>query len=162
MERLRNIAVVLLIALLVVSAGFNVHLMKRPKEAYVDTVRTTYVDTIAYYKPIPKDSFVVRYVLRELPTADSVDGGVDSVKVVVPITQKRYEDSTYTAYVSGYMSSLDSFKLYPRREVTTITRRTATKRWSIGVQAGYGMQFGGTLRFAPYVGIGLTYNLFSF
>lgn len=179
MEKLRNIAVGLLIALLVASVCMNVHLMKRPKGAYADTVRTTYVDTIAYYKPIAKDSFVVRYVTRMLPTADgtgnndvenipekgniSIENIRDSVEVVIPITQKRYEDSTYTAYVSGYMPSLDSIFVYPKREVITITgRASSNKRWGIGVQAGYGMQLGGTPRFAPYVGIGLTYNLFSF
>lgn len=86
----------------------------------------------------------------------------DSVEVQVPITQTKYEGDTYTAYVSGYNASLDSLILRMPHETMTITKRPKPKRWSIGIQVGYGMTLGGTPQFGPYVGVGISYNLFSF
>ena len=84
----------------------------------------------------------------------------DSVEI--PITQKVYEDSLYTAYVSGYHQSLDSIKVRERIVTTRITEtRTETefRRWNIGLTAGYGYAVRNkNLDF--FVGVGLTYNLF--
>lgn len=181
MARIKKVVLLVLLAVFVASLCFNVNFLIREssEDACTDSVTTTYIDTIPYFLPIPKDSFVIKYITRKLPTADSIgNNGVenipekgnisieniqDSVKVVIPITQKRYEDSTYTAYVSGYMPSLDSILVYPKREVTIITNRASSnKRWGIGIQAGYGVQLKGTPQFVPYIGVGITYNLFSF
>lgn len=86
----------------------------------------------------------------------------DSIDVQIPITQTKYEGDTYTAYVSGYNASLDSLILCMPHETMTITKRTKPKRWSIGIQVGYGMTLRGTPQFAPYIGVGVSYNLFSF
>ena len=48
-------------------------------------------------------------------------GRNDTVWVNLPRTQKRYEDSTYTAWVSGYEARLDSIHVYRR----TVTRTVA-------------------------------------
>lgn len=84
----------------------------------------------------------------------------DSVEI--PITQKVYEDSLYTAYVSGYHQSLDSIKVRERIVTTRITEtRTETefRRWNIGLTAGYGYAVRNkNLDF--FVGVGVTYNLF--
>ena len=87
---------------------------------------TTVYDTIRVYKPVPRDSVVVRYVTQvvevtreeEQPTiaeeseqepSITVEAtSSDSVRVNVPITQKVYETEDYRAYVSGYQPSLDS------------------------------------------------------
>ncbi len=142
-----------------------------------DTLRVTVYDTIPYYKPFPKDSVVIRYVTQRLPIVDDKEDNFpnktvtklpeivqnfgktvpDSANVVIPITQKVYEDSMYKAYISGYMVSLDSFYIYPRREVITI--REKPRRWHIGISAGYGITPKG---FQPYIGVGMTYRLISF
>jgi hypothetical protein len=83
----------------------------------------------------------------------------DSANVVIPITQKTYKDSTYTAWVSGYDPSLDSIQVYPKTEYKTITntiKMQDTKRWGIGIQGGVGYGKGG---FTPYIGIGVQYNI---
>ena len=135
-------------------------------EVHRDTIRTIFVDTIPYYKPIPRDSVVVRYITERLPVVDSsvdkVDSSVDSVAVEIPITQKVYEDSNYTAWVSGYKPSLDSLRIYRQTQTITIVEREKPKRWSIGVTAGYGITMQGSLQLEPFIGIGLTYNLWSF
>ena len=197
MERLKNIALLLFLAVFVASLMLNVHhYTEGTAEPYRDTIKTTFVDTIPYYKPVPKDSTVIKYVTATLPKADDKEDNFpnktvtelpesvqkfpesdknlqdsvenfgkivpDSVNVVLPITQKVYDEDTYTAFVSGYNPSLDSLIFKMPREVVTIKEYSKPKRWSVGVQVGYGVTLKGTPQFAPYVGIGVSYNLFSF
>lgn len=87
----------------------------------------------------------------------------DTAWITVPRTQKRYEDSTYTAWVSGYEARLDSIHVY-RRTVTrtVIVHDTAlkgrTQNWlhehfgaGIVGGAGYGLT---TKRPDVFVGVG--------
>ena len=92
---------------------------------------------------------------------DSADVLIDDTAkmVMLPITQQVYRDTTYTAWVSGYRPQLDSIEVYPR---TLIVRQTAPpaakpRRWSMGVQAGYGLTPKGL---QPYVGVGVSIRLF--
>lgn len=84
----------------------------------------------------------------------------DSVSVEIPITQKVYETDRYRAVVSGYQPSLDDLLIYQPSQVVRI--KDKPKRWGIGVQVGYGMTVKGTPQFAPYIGVGVSYNLFQF
>ena len=184
MESLKSLATTLFLLIFIASIGLNVyHYREQPKGVHRDTIRTTYVDTIPFYKPILKDSVVVRYVSMKLPTKDHFrdttqkvvaevetvtnchrlnEGKTDSAEVVIPITQKVYQDSAYTAYVSGFRPNLDSLILHKQREVFEVKERTLPKRWGVGVQAGYGMTLKGTPQFTPYIGVGVYYNLFTF
>lgn len=186
MERLKNIAIILLLAIFIASLCFNVRFCTRGREhlTTTDTTRVTIFDTIHFREPAPIRSTAVGAVTRKLPmtapkqeaTAQKVANSIpavnalsettDSVDVSVPINQSVYEDSLYTAYVSGYNSKLDSIIVYPRREITTITNTYTApkpKRWSVGIQVGYGVTLkGNTPQMAPYIGVGLSYNIFSF
>nr|DAI42996.1 MAG TPA: hypothetical protein [Caudoviricetes sp.] len=154
--------------LLLLSALLNVLLLlgssKRQKGVVSDTLRITVVDTITYRLPIAVDSVVLRYETAILPHREDTPGQkrrTDSITVEVPITQKRYSDSTYTVWVSGYHPMLDSIRVYPRREIITVTNTIPrTKRWGLGVNAGYGFSPAHGLQ--PYIGIGVQYNLLSF
>ncbi len=110
-------------------------------------------------KPVVRDSVTVRYVTRTLPVErdtvfarDTTAWSADSVAAVIPITQKVYRDSAYTAWVSGYEAALDSIRI--TSPTVTVTRRVP-KRWGVGVQAGYGT--GGA-----YIGVGISYNIITF
>ena len=151
------------------------------KDYQESTERQTFVDTIPFYNPVPNDSDVIRHVTAKLPKAESKSPNdvkkspqddeilpethkigeilCDSAEVEIPITQKIYEQKSFTAYISGYDPKLDSLIIYPKTEVVTVTKCKPPKRWSIGVQAGYGMSRNGM---QPYIGIGVSYNLFSF
>lgn len=125
-------------------------------------------DTIRYIQPIPKDSVVIRYVTEKLPVAQRADTVImtvrDSVLVEIPITQKEYKDSCYHAFVSGYRPQLDSIFIFNQKETITITNHTINKnkKWGIGIQAGYGTYVNnGVVRGTPYIGIGISYNIFS-
>ena len=126
------------------------------------TTRVTVVDTVPYVKPVVRDSVVVRYVTKKLPIVrDTVHyTHTDTVRIRLPVTQRRYEDSTYTAWVSGYEAKLDSIRVYARREVVTIKARDQPKKFVVSLNVGYGLTPKNGLQ--PYVGIGVGYKLFSF
>lgn len=85
---------------------------------------------------------------------------VDTVRkeVMIPITQKEYRDSDYTAYVSGYKARLDSIKVISK-VVTKNVVEPKFRKWNVGLTGGYGYGFM-SRKFEPFVGIGITLNLF--
>ena len=159
-----HILLVLAIICLIAGVAFR---CKEEKEAqtitHIDTTRVVVYDTVTYRQPIAVDSVVVRYKTIKVrkvvnDTIKVMDSAEDSVAVEIPITQKHYADSTYSAWVSGYDPCLDSIKVYPRTEVLTITQKIQDKpkRWGIGIQGGVGYGKGG---FTPYIGVGVQYNI---
>ena len=81
--------------------------------------------------------------------------------------QRTYADSTYTAWISGYRPKLDSILIYPQSttitNTMTITNSSRQPRFSIGLQAGYGATISNNqLKPAPFVGIGISWNLIQF
>lgn len=172
------LVVALAIVGLVVSKPYRASLsLSKPWGTVSDTTKVTVIDTIPYYKPVAKDCVVVRYervkvaIEGDEPCYTSVSlskpldtaaPSIDSVAVELPITQKMYGDSTYTAWVSGYRPRLDSIYVYPRHETVTITNtiRQKPRRWGLGVSAGYGYAPGKGM--VPWVGVGVQYTLISF
>lgn len=130
----------------------------------VDTI--TRADTIIARAPAAHGSTLVRYITVRVPVTctDTATGGQaaaseDTAEVAMPITQLRYtDDSTYTAWVSGYQPRLDSIQTYRRTAAITreITRQAPRSRWGLGVQAGYGLTPHG---FQPYIGLGINYRI---
>lgn len=169
-------ALVLFMALAIVWWWYITSNSVKQKEE-VEVRREVVVDTIRVKVPVPVDSVVLRYETVRLPkapvpvdverdtTAVALLAPVrkpdesDSVEVVVPITQTVYEDSLYRAYVSGFNARLDSISIFRRTEKIYIRSPTKQKRFSVGIQAGYGMTPKG---FQPYLGVGITATLFSF
>ena len=115
-------------------------------------VVTEYVEHVKEKPVIVRDTEVVE---RD-PQVVYVRG--DSVEI--PIVQKRYADTTYTAWVSGDMPSLDSIEVYRKTVVhrDTITLRKKAPRWGIGITGGYG--YGSRNKgFEPFVGIGVYFRI---
>ena len=163
----RDIIYVLVILLLMMGMVHflvkNVRLEVNQPSITADTI--TYVDTIPYYQPVPKDSIVLRYQTVKIPVQekDSVTVNTDSIDVVLPITQQEYRDSTYHAWVSGYLPRLDSIHVYGKNTIITKTQTVTvtkyqTKRWGVGVQVGCGYDF---RQISPYIGIGIQYNILN-
>lgn len=157
----------------------------------VETIETT-VDTLGYRAPIPQsesvsgtrlysmpvyrtpgggagreprqcgsaDSTCVGTAITETIRADAGDGHRDSAIVELPIIQRHYADSAYEAWVSGPVDPrLDSVRVYAKRTVVNRREWKPPKRWHLGVTAGYGY---GAKGFQPYIGVGVTYSLYSF
>lgn len=76
--------------------------------------------------------------------------------VTIPISQKKYQGTNYTAYVSGFHQALDSIEIRERVITNTIVKKRS--RWNVGISAGYACTPKGL---SPYVGIGVVYNLFK-
>lgn len=122
-----------------------------------DTVTLVRVDTVIVEKPVP-----VRVVERRTDTL-VVYRDRDTIHVPVPIAQYQFRDSLYTLDVSGYAVSVDRLEVYPRtiyRTINTTIERTVAdkKRWGLGIQAGYGYNFGAN-KPGPYIGIGVQYSI---
>ena len=137
------------------------------KERIKTEVVTKY-DTIRAAAPEPVHDTIVKWQEVRVPKEHLRDltkmtKGSDSVDVTLPITQRTYRDSNYTAWVSGYQPKLDSIHTYNKMVYTTRTiERTITKpprKWGIGINAGYGYGINSKL-FEPYIGVGVTYVIF--
>ena len=151
----------ILLALLLVSVSLNIGLLTREPETLTRVEHDTIWRDSIIREPLVRDSIVKRIVYVKVPHYLNGDTVNDSIEVPVPIVQKRYEDSLYTAWVSGFRPNLDSLRLHLPEITTTITK-TITKpapRLSVGIQTGAG--FGIINRQADiYVGIGAQYNIF--
>lgn len=125
--------------------------------------RDTIFETITIEKPVPVLDTIVKHITRSpifvhdttfIERNDTDIYITPDTQVVIPITQKVYEDSTYKAWVSGYMPSLDRLEIY--RPTITITKYNK-KRFTFGPQFGAGVDVI-TGRFALYAGFGGSYN----
>ena len=116
-------------------------------------------DTVRERYPVYVERTVTDTMLVALTDTVRVS---DTVYVRLPREQKRYADTNYAAWVSGYRPRLDSIEVYPvTRYVTKTVTRTedSRRRWGIGIQAGYGIGLdGGKMTGVPYIGIGISYN----
>lgn len=134
---------------------------EKPVEPSV--VRDTLIvhDTIRIEKPVAE--YVVTRDTIKIPVVVTER---DTIFVSLPREEKTYTDSTYRAVVSGYEPSLDLIEVYPQT-TTIIETRTipvpSTKRWGVGVQIGGGAALNGKqVVLSPYIGVGLSYNIFCF
>lgn len=152
----------LFLAVFVVGVGVGYVGFGRDKEVVAaDTVYRR--DTVRW--PIVRDSVVTRYVTRRLAVmrvdtvrqSDTVRA-VDTVEVRLPIVQKVYKDTNYTAWVSGYEPRLDSITIANKIVTRTNTvSKNKNKRFSLGVQTGFNV-----INKKPYFGVGITYNIINF
>lgn len=115
-----------------------------PTEA--ETIQT---GRVVYIKvPIPSERDTLRDTIR------------DSIDVPIPIMQKRYDDSLYTAWVSGFEPNLDSLRLHLPEITTTITKTIMkpSPLITVGIQTGggYGVF---NRQFDVYIGFGAQINI---
>lgn len=116
------------------------------------------VENIHHHGNEPVEN-IPRHGNEEAGNITSYNESCDSPSVVeLPITQKEYRDSDYTAYVSGFHAKLDSIEVRTK-EVTYTKTEIKFRRWNIGLTGGYGYGFR-SKQFEPFVGIGITLNIF--
>lgn len=130
------------------------------KRAEIDFVQKTdtviHRDTIRDSIPYPVYETVIQTVPEMFPIYITLEGDTvrDPIFVPIRITQKEYLTDDYHAWVSGYNPSLDSIDIF--RKTMSITKRQSSRRWGIGITAGYGIGRNGL---SPYVGIGGYYRI---
>ncbi len=129
-----------------------------------ETVRRDTVilrDTLTVPVPTPERVEVIRRDTCWLVRCDTVlTADTLRVPVVVPIERRVYVTADYRAEVEGYRPRLVSMELYRQTQVVTETPAAGPRRWSIGIQAGYGLA-PRTGRFEPYIGLGIQYGIWQ-
>ena len=118
-------------------------------------------DTITQYKPVIEERVVLEKVY--VPVTDTL-WAHDTLLVYLERESLVWQDSLSRVFASGIMPQIDSVQHFVKervvtRELTKIVKNPC--RWGIGIHAGYGVQLGDQIRTAPYVGIGVSYNLLS-
>lgn len=162
---MRNVAL-LLVLLGLLASFFAGRWSKKAEtiEVVTETRDTLYLRDTLIVEVAAAPCYITRVEEVYVPVTDTLRIQ-DTIYAVLDRTTLRYEDSTYTAVVSGIEPRLDSLTIYPQRELITIhtTERVAVpKRWGVGINAGYGVTVaGGMIQPAPYIGIGVSYNLVS-
>ena len=161
----------MVLLLIAFALGFYLGRDKTGGEQVKERIKTEVVtkyDTIKAIAPEPVHDTIITWQEARVPIYHPRDCTkmvkcTDSVDVTLPITQRTYRDSNYTAWVSGYQPKLDSIHTYNKMVYTTRTiERTITKpprKWGIGISAGYGYGINSKL-FEPYIGVGVTYVIF--
>lgn len=135
---------------------------QQPQPSVVETHDTLWRDTTITH-PTPSASvntgrtIFIPYIMSEPDTIEAHD----TLLVEVPVEQKRYDDSLYTAWVSGYQPQLDSIRMHQAEVVTTIERTIvkSAPRWSIGPSVGAGVSITGAPQVGIFVGFTAQYRL---
>ena len=135
-----------------------------PNEMKVKVDTLFVYDTIFVENPVIKKVEIIDTLLLPVPITDTLMLH-DTIFVHLPIEQRQYSDPSYTAWVSGYRPQLDSIQIYQRSEYITkeVNAITKSKRWGIGLQAGYGVALHNNQVFpAPYIGVSVSWNFLQF
>ena len=151
--KVRHVIVVLAFCLLCFMSGYHF----RPHESLppgIDTV--IIVDTLRERVPYPVYETVIQEVPEPFPVYITLAGDTVREPVIVPIriTQKEYQTDDYHAWVSGYNPALDSIHIF--RKTLSVTQKQLSRRFGIGITAGYGIGKNGL---SPYVGVGGYYRI---
>lgn len=159
------LAFILLIGLMTYDFHLTHKLIEQTKTEIVE-VRDT-IEKISYEKIFVDRPIAYKVKEMKHDTVRITDVKHDSVNVILPVIQKEYRDSTYSAWVSGYQDvNLDSIQVYQKNIFTEINNtkyvtKYKNRPFSLGIQVGYGFDFMNR-QYSPYVGVGLQYNIISF
>ncbi len=147
----------------IITAGFS---MCGGRTGKITVERDTIYDILTIKEPVPVHDTILRYVKKNpiilhdttivLKNDTDIYITPDS-QILVPISQKVYEDSTYRAYVSGYQAKLDSIFVFQKtihERVTTVTGSQKKPNIDVGLffGGGYGIT---TKRPDIFVGAGV-------
>lgn len=155
----------IILALLLISIGVNVWQWRSQPEASVVVEHDTVWKDSIIREPAPAETINTgRVVYIRVPLhgeRDTLRDTIrDSIDVPIPIIQKRYDDSLYTAWVSGFEPALDSIDLRLPTITETITKTIVARSplFSVGIQMGAGL---GIISRQPdiYIGVGGQLNL---
>lgn len=110
-----------------------------------------------------RDTITIRVPkVVERRVVDSIPYPVtDTLVVVLPLEQIRWEDSLSVVWASGVNVNVDSVRHFAETKVITQTITQTIKerpRWSLGITGGYGAGKDGL---TPFVGVGISWNFLS-
>lgn|SRR5574344_1211417 len=162
MEKIKSALIITGIILAMLTAAFfwGRHTGRTAAEALVQIDTLLIHDTVHFDKPKLIHATIWKYKLIPVSSTDTL---LVHDTIFLHKETKIYQDSLYTAQISGYQPTLDWIDI---RTVTHYITRTqpvyVRKRWGIGVTAGYGAGVvNGKIYGIPYIGIGISYNIFQ-
>lgn len=139
------------------------HAQKRlilPQNERVDTLFIR--DTIMSNDPV----FITKTKIDSIPYPVPVRDTLWKTDTIwLQREQVMWQDSLSRIYASGVSVEIDSVLHFISTQVITKERDVIVKvkpKWSVGVHAGYGaFANNGQISASPYIGVGISYNLFS-
>lgn len=174
LDKIITAAMVLYFVCIILAIGMSMERCSNrnsPSNAVVtDTI--VVVDTVCIVQPVVKDSVIVRTIIERLPIvhADTILTDMcdstkvapnDSALVMLDITQRHYKGDTYEAWVSGYKPRLDSIRTFQLTKTIQTNTDKPPNRFTVGLTGGVGYGFV-SKKIEPFIGIGITYRIFSF
>lgn len=131
---------------------------------FKEKVDTLFIfDTITQYEAIVEERIKLEKILVPVEKTDTL-WRTDTLLVYLEREQLVWQDSLSRIYASGILPQIDSVEHFVQDRIVTIEKsRVIPKpcRWGIGIHAGYGVTIPGSVKAAPYLGIGVSYNLLS-
>lgn len=169
MEKVINI---ILLLLLLGSCIFNVVLVNRLDESINVILETKLTDVnpeIIILDSLVYDTvYIDRYqkVLVPVVNTDTINDTilvVDSIEVNIPIQKKHFSDTLAGTAIffdlNGFQCEVNNLYVHNFLNVPTQEKAVKINRFGVGLQLGIGVNEKG---FTPYIGVGISYNLFSF
>lgn len=117
------------------------------------------IDTVLVRVPEPIHDTLVRWKIVSIiepDTSHTAEPYVSDSSIYIPISQKIYTDTNYTAWVSGYDTRLDSIVTYTKMNTVYVPVSVSDKRrWMVrvGLQGGFYVTPTGL---QPGIGVGLS------
>lgn len=156
---------VLISALCAALLFFGVYFVGKRFQAQGDPAETIVTNTVVKIDTVFINMPEPYYITRT--TTDTIKVAVTEYRevrdtVYLPREEVVYKDSTFAAQVSGVQPRLDWIEIYPKTVTVQTISVASRKRWGIGVQAGVGASVhGGQFYLSPYIGVGVSYDLFQ-
>lgn len=160
MNILNKVAVFAFICLLLALSFISGYVAHTPKESVLELkYDTVYVnDTIIIEKPIERE----RIVLKDKYITDTVLVNNSPTIADIPLERVTYQDSNYLAILSGFQPKLDTLEIYQRGSLITKTVTVKENKSKLALSAQVGISLNNELKPYPYVGIGISYDLYRF
>lgn len=138
--------------------------INKAAESIVEKVDTTYIyDTIVQYEPIYEAKRIIEKVHIPIEVTDTI-WKHDTLFIPMEREQLVWQDSLSRVYASGILPQIDSVEHYVKEIVVSkeisVPKKVKT-RWGIGIQLGYGAYYDQKIHTAPYIGVGISYNILS-
>ena len=167
----KDISYIIIIALNIISLFLGcligktferwVDLKRRDLIECIEKTDTLYIrDTVNVLKPMKTTEKTIDTVY--LNVADTIRIN-DTIYFSLPRIERSYLSELYSIRVSGIDPVLESVEVYPETKIVTqyVPINHKKKRWGVGLQAGFGAGVAGkNVVLTPYIGIGISYNLF--
>lgn len=159
------IAIMCIAAIIAVSyfVGRRDGINKATTSAVVKVDTMFIYDTIMQYEPIYKEKRIIEKEYVPVEVSDTI-WKHDTLFIPMEREQLVWQDSLSRVYASGILPQIDSVEHYVKEIVVnkeiSVPKKVKT-RWGIGIQLGYGAYYDQKIHTAPYIGVGISYNILS-